>query len=967
MDDGYRQHVHLISREHSDGIRNLDRKIQNLIIGVSQDQKTFDELKVVIQAENASSKAYISQEFHKVRSRSGSSFSVTERGSADSDMQHREMIATEDSYKRLLESLYFPDFDARQEGIDEAHKNTFEWIFDKSGDEVRPWHSFIDWLENGHGTYWISGKAGSGKSTLMNLLCQDSRTDAALRIWSGTNEVFMPKFFFWSPGSQLQKSLAGLLRSLIYQVIERFPDLMPVLATSTDPSRHGFHQLPTWTEQRLRATLQKLLSAGLEQCRMCIFIDGLDEFQGNHATLLDLIRNLREITRVKFCLSSRPYPAFRNELCSSPMLKLQDLTEPDIRRYVSDKLEGVPLKASQVAYPSFKIEDAINTIVWRAKGVFLWVNLAVRDQLEGIRNGDDAEQLQERLQILPTEIEEVYGHMLQGIDKLYRKEVARYIQSVLGKEGRWSLFKFALAQHKRIDDIVLLAPDMSTSDVYQHCKSIRMRIDATCKGFLEVHEIINREKWQSRVTAPSDNAGSFAESLKDQDLSPKQCEELIEMNYLDEYNHVDFLHRTAFDFFTDNKQGTEFLRMYASANPYSRISYVKALLSKLIVFPLPSDDEKVQISIESIMYQASLAERLARVAQPALMNLINRSITLLYERSSGQQPDSHWCRVWRPIGPEKDDFYPANFLGLVAWYGLDRNIEHILDSSSKLQTASTATYLLSCTVGGLQHCYFGQAQHLNLITGLLKRGADPNTKALEVTAWSLFLQEFHDRSFDDSAVPWQLPKAINTLLAFLESGVNVNEKAYCPVFRDVDDQKVVHSEDSPPIMLLRYSIKSHLSARSILQRCLAERPEFSEIEGILVASGAYLCVERVEISFHVDKGEDDRWVHPKPSEEQLNQVTKTLEKHLGYVEEREVLERQIVELFRQSDIPQLYEQAVLDAESELQLRYAEESQEDQSSTDTDDVSNSSSTNEPSSPNLEDEGPSHSARSSFEED
>lgn len=32
------------------------------------------------------------------------------------------------------------------------------------------------------------------------------------------------------------------------------------------------------------------------------------------------------------------------------MLKLQDLTEPDIRKYVSDKLDQAPLKASQIIY-----------------------------------------------------------------------------------------------------------------------------------------------------------------------------------------------------------------------------------------------------------------------------------------------------------------------------------------------------------------------------------------------------------------------------------------------------------------------------------------------------------------------------------------------------------------------------------------------------------------------------------------
>ena len=261
-------------------------------------------------------------------------------------MQHREKIATEEYHRRLIESLYFPDMHAREEGMDEAHDDTFEWIFDKPSNEVRPWHNFIDWLEEGHGTYWISGKAGSGKSTLMNFVCHDPRTEAALKTWSGTNAIFTPNFFFWSPGSQLQKSLVGLLRSLIYQILEKFPDLMPKLAEATGSPQHGLRQLPTWTEQRLRATLQTLLSVRLEQCRLCIFIDGLDEFHGDHVTLLNLISSFRGNPKVKFCLSSRPYSLFKHELGSSPMLKLQDLTEPDIQRYVSDKLEWALMNAS---------------------------------------------------------------------------------------------------------------------------------------------------------------------------------------------------------------------------------------------------------------------------------------------------------------------------------------------------------------------------------------------------------------------------------------------------------------------------------------------------------------------------------------------------------------------------------------------------------------------------------------------
>lgn len=63
----HRQHVHLIFSEQSDGFRDLDHKLQNLIIGLSRDQNTFDELKDLIQAESASNKQHVSQEFEKVR------------------------------------------------------------------------------------------------------------------------------------------------------------------------------------------------------------------------------------------------------------------------------------------------------------------------------------------------------------------------------------------------------------------------------------------------------------------------------------------------------------------------------------------------------------------------------------------------------------------------------------------------------------------------------------------------------------------------------------------------------------------------------------------------------------------------------------------------------------------------------------------------------------------------------------
>ena len=480
-------------------------------------------------------------------------------------MQHREKLAAEDSYKRLLESLYFPDIHARQESIEGAHKETFEWIFDTSGPESRPWHSFINWLERGHGTYWISGKLGSGKSTLMNFILHDSRTETALKMWSGTSEIFMPAFFFWNPGTQLQKSLAGLLRSLVYQLIAETPELALVLAKPIGSSEQRSHQIPTWTEQRLRTVLKDLLSDRLQYYHFCIFIDGLDEFEGHHASLLSLIRTLGESTSIKFCLSSRPEQLYRDELRSSPMLRLQDLTESDIRTYVSDELNQALLKLCDISRQSLELDKMANRIVEKAEGVFLWVKLAVRDQTEGITDKDSAKQLELRLEALPVEIEALYGHMLSKFHKVHFKEAAQYLQILL-QLGTSSLFGVALAVHERIDDILLLSPAISLHDIRMHCEWVEDRIAITCRGFLEVREV--REV---PLTLYSPNAVKKADPsdlLKMQNPPLEQLDDITAFRIHQKDRHVNFLHRTAFEYLRDNGRAKEFLETNTAANPH---------------------------------------------------------------------------------------------------------------------------------------------------------------------------------------------------------------------------------------------------------------------------------------------------------------------------------------------------------------------------------------------------------------
>jgi ABC-type lipoprotein export system ATPase subunit len=74
-----------------------------------------------------------------------------------------------------LRKLYCEAFPFRKclsdiKAVAQAHKATFRWIFADHEESDIPWHNFVDWLQQGEHINWITGKAASGKSTLMKYI-----------------------------------------------------------------------------------------------------------------------------------------------------------------------------------------------------------------------------------------------------------------------------------------------------------------------------------------------------------------------------------------------------------------------------------------------------------------------------------------------------------------------------------------------------------------------------------------------------------------------------------------------------------------------------------------------------------------------------------------------------------------------------------------------------------------------------
>ncbi|KAF5554177.1 hypothetical protein FMEXI_2163 [Fusarium mexicanum] len=410
----------------------------------------------------------------------------------------------------ILTALRFDLMNERYDDVTEAHNKTFEWIFDPyiREDDDRLLHSFdmtsyrpkercrardkfVDWIKHGNGIFHISGKPGSGKSTLMKYLCRQGKTKQYLDIWAADYSLVFGKFFFWNPGTTLQKSLRGLIRGLLFSILSNAPELIPLAFPKHWDATLSKVAVTFDSSDDIILAFTDLIRRDevYRNHKLVFFIDGLDEFQGDHAALIkELLRwTSAQPTGVKICVSSREWPIFREGFKTFPSFRLHELTRSDVSRIVRDRLKDNDTY-QKLAAPG-ELAHFESNLVDRSDGVFLWLKLILQDIEDGLLSGDRLSQLQKKVKALPNELNDLFQHLLNSIHPCDRKEAYLILSVALECPPDWPIFRISfLEEYIENHDFALSQriERLKEDQIMDRLERTRKKIYGKCKGLLEI-------------------------------------------------------------------------------------------------------------------------------------------------------------------------------------------------------------------------------------------------------------------------------------------------------------------------------------------------------------------------------------------------------------------------------------------------------------------------------------------------
>lgn len=553
----------------------------------------------------------------------------------------------------------------------------------------------------------------------MKYIVRELRTGDHLTNATGKPRPLLVSFWFWTAGSELQKSLSGLYRSILYQVLKDEEQLYRVAFPEW---RQKFSDEPP-TLSMLSAAMTRILAAHKPLKTWLFVIDGLDEYQGTRmekAELADRMLKMAHAHNVRMIVSSRPEECFEHAFRACYKLRLEELTERDIQAFLLSMLTSnpdLPVLTSSERDELHKIEDHIRA---NAQGVFLWVTLMCNEVVDSIIHKEDAARIRTRISKLPRELDGLFTHILtERIHENHRAQAYRCLAMAL----QWRTGKDTNMNHAKIlPEILAIGQKASTyteacvvasieKEQYRQCvEQAEVQIKTWCQGLLEcVRDPLEPVSQRTRT-----------------------------------HKSVVFLHRSLFDYLQEQEENGNLLK----GNLGEHFDVFVALISGIGAYLINSEDyagyNHTDLETRSFFHFNTRAEHSTGRSQYELITAVDRR---LQEKFATKRPSelpncqpAHWthrsCSIhlWREYPP---GLHP-DLLSTVVETGGNLFLEDAVKRPGAV-TKEDANRALGFQVDS-------GVENVRALTALLEHGADPtdNIQGYHLDPWSILLRALVD-------------------------------------------------------------------------------------------------------------------------------------------------------------------------------------------------------------------------------
>jgi hypothetical protein len=190
------------------------------------------------------------------------------------------------------------------------------------------------------------------------------------------------------------------------------------------------------------------------------------------------------------------------------------MTIEDIQLYIGDKLTCNPRMRTLALQNPKGVKVLLQEVSSKAEGVFLWVTIVVKSLLNGLKDRNDLSILKERLRLLPSELKNLYKHMLDSVDPINLREGSKIFQLQCANAPLGNLLVELLSFALTVDLQQVLGTSTSDSDIpppdlfYSRieadgdspgpdpgynpnslCESIDIKLRTHCGGLLQIKSL----------------------------------------------------------------------------------------------------------------------------------------------------------------------------------------------------------------------------------------------------------------------------------------------------------------------------------------------------------------------------------------------------------------------------------------------------------------------------------------------